>query len=465
MKKLNIIILLLLAAFISHAQQCTSASFERCLCSTNTPYCTCSALTQTNTLNFASSYNSHLVSVTSQGCRPCSSNCLKCSSLTVCTQCLGSFELLSGQCSPCPVNCQTCSNGVCSTCISGYYLDYQTNCQTCPIIGTAVCTISSLQSCLSNYWLDNNAANCIACDPNCQQCSSTTKCSSCNQGYYLLSNYTCAQCQTQCLSCADSSSCLLCANSTLYFNATLGACTAGTTTNCVIHSTSIRCSQCSLGYYLSNASVCIQVSQLISQCQVYGSTNGTITCRNCTVGYFNATAGCYYGCSILCNSCYGPHYGLCYACISNAYLLNGHCIPIFNLIQGASFQLYYTAYNNPTFFSGTTTLSSGCLLETLSTSTSGQISITLASLQSYEVTIQWKVYLYNLANSTQSMPYQVTFNNSQSTLSYAYNATYCLSNCNGSSVCISKASVDISSVILSSNRLSFSVENASIGLS
>lgn len=63
------------------------------------------------------------------------------------------------------------------------------------------------------------------------------------------------------------------------------------------------------------------------------------------------------------------------------------------------------------------------------------------------------------------MDYQVTFNNSQSTLSYTYNATYCLSNCNGSSVCISKASVDISSVILSSNRLSFSVANASIGLS
>ncbi len=178
------------------AQQCTSSQYERCLCITSNPYCTCSAITSTNSLNFSSSYNSHLVSVPSQGCRPCSSNCQRCSSLTICTQCLPSFELVSGSCIACPANCQTCSNGVCSTCIGGYYIDYQTNCQVCPIIGTSICTINSLQSCLSNYWLDNNAANCISCDPNCLQCSSTTKCSLCNQGYYLLSNYTCAPCQS-----------------------------------------------------------------------------------------------------------------------------------------------------------------------------------------------------------------------------------------------------------------------------
>jgi hypothetical protein len=231
--------------FIStQGQQCTSSAYERCLCITSTPYCTCSALTATNTLNFASTYNSHLIAVASQGCRPCPSNCLRCSSLTVCTQCQSSFELQSGQCQPCPVNCQTCSNGVCATCISGYYLDYQTSCQTCPIIGTAVCTISSLQSCLINYWLDNNAANCIACDVNCYQCSSTTKCSICNQGFYLLSNYTCASCQAQCLSCSDANSCTVCANQTQYFNISMGICLSGTINNCLISSNSSKCSQC-----------------------------------------------------------------------------------------------------------------------------------------------------------------------------------------------------------------------------
>jgi hypothetical protein len=257
MNKLAIITLISIQFSITLQQQCTSSMHERCLCITSTPYCTCSALTSTNTLNFSSSYNSHLVSVVSQGCRPCPSNCLRCSSLNVCTLCLSSFELASGQCIACPVNCQACSNGVCTTCIAGYYLDYQTNCQTCPIIGTAVCTINSLQSCLSNYWLDNNAANCIACDINCLQCSSTTKCSICNQGFYLTSNYSCSRCQTQCLTCSDANSCILCANQNLYYNSTQGLCVTGSTSNCLISSSNSRCSQCLRGFFVDSSFLCV----------------------------------------------------------------------------------------------------------------------------------------------------------------------------------------------------------------
>lgn len=347
-------------------------------------------------------------------------------------------------------------------------MDYQTNCQTCPIIGTAVCTISSLQSCLSNYWLDNNAANCIACDINCFQCSSTTKCSVCNQGFYLLSNYTCSQCQAQCLSCSDSNSCIVCANQTLYFNSTQGQCLAGTASNCLISSSNSKCSQCISGYYLNSSSLCVQVStsQLVSDCQIYGNNNGTIFCKNCSIGYFNFTNGCYYACSNLCTSCFGPHYGLCYGCISNAYLMNYHCIPIYNLMQGASYQLFYTAYNNPTFFSGSLVSSSGCLLESMSISNTGQLSINLNSLQSYEITLKWKVYLFSLPNNLYSLPYDVTFNNTMWSMTYEFNSTYCINNCNGSSsVCINKGSIDIANIILNSNQLTFSVSNGSIGVS
>lgn len=179
--------------------------------------------------------------------------------MTVCTQCLSSFELSSGTCNPCPPNCQACSNGVCSTCIERYYIDYQANCQSCPIVGTSICTINSLQSCLSNYWLDNNAANCISCDPHCQQCSSTTKCTTCNIGFYLQYNYTCATCQSQCFSCQDSNSCIICANQTLYFNTTLGVCSSGNVANCLFHSSSTKCTQCNVGYYLNSSTTCIQI--------------------------------------------------------------------------------------------------------------------------------------------------------------------------------------------------------------
>jgi hypothetical protein len=92
------------------------------------------------------------------------------------------------------------------------------------------------------------------------------------------------------------------------------------------------------------------------------------------------------------------------------------------------------------------------------------VSFTLANLQSYEITLQWKIYLYKLTNNIQSQVYQVFFNNSQSSTVYSFNATQCISNCNGSSACIHKGSVDIAGIIINSNQVTF-VVNASIGIS
>ena len=198
---------------------------------------------------------------------------------------------------------------------------------------------------------------------------------------------------------------------------------------------------------------------------MYGNNNGAIVCRNCTIGYFNSTNGCFYSCSNLCTSCFGPHYGLCYGCISSAYILNQHCIPIYNLMQGASYQLFYTAFNNPTFFSGTLRTSSGCLLETISAS-NNFISVSLSSLQSYEITLKWKIYIFSLPNNQQSIAYDVTFNNSLWTNTYNFNASYCINNCNSStSVCIDKGTLNIGNIILDRNQLIFLASNAMIGIS
>lgn len=79
--------------------------------------------------------------------------------------------------------------------------------------------------------------------------------------------------------------------------------------------------------------------------------NGSLICANCTAGYFNSSAECIFGCSILCQSCYGPHFGLCHSCIPSASLYNLQCIPTYNLNGGSAYQLFYSPFSTPAFFS------------------------------------------------------------------------------------------------------------------
>jgi len=225
--------------------------YERCICLGSTPGCLCWQITSTQGLNSSSSYYSHLISVTNYGCRPCPPRCRKCSSTEACLECFDEFELISNYCVACPINCKKCRLGVCQSCIDGYYIDYQQKCQKCPLIGTRTCTIDSLLSCLSNYWMDNNGATCINCDVNCKICSSTTKCSSCIDGYYEM-NYVCYKCKSDCLTCTNGSSCVSCLLSGYYFNSTISMCTQCPGSNCLSCNSNGTCTQCDSinNYYL-----------------------------------------------------------------------------------------------------------------------------------------------------------------------------------------------------------------------
>jgi hypothetical protein len=272
--KLIILFLIFKHLTLLLGQQCTALQYQRCLCVSVTPYCPCAALTTTNALNFASTYRSHLVAVTNYGCRPCPVDCLRCTSVSVCVECRAYYELVAGVCVGCPINCQQCANGVCSLCGEGYYLDYQTNCQSCPITGTKVCTISSLISCLSNYWLDNNAANCLPCDPNCQQCSSTTRCSLCLTGYYLTSNFTCGKCMAQCGSCSGNTTCSSCLTEGTVYSASSGGCIGGSVSGCKYYDSAGICITCNSSTYLSgNSCLGVPPASLINQCLVHHLTS------------------------------------------------------------------------------------------------------------------------------------------------------------------------------------------------
>ena len=181
-----------------------------------------------------------------------------------------------------------------------------------------MCTITSLISCLNGYWLDNNAANCIRCDPFCMLCSSTTRCSVCQEGYYLRNDFSCGSCMGICLSCGGNSSCLTCKVSNEVFNSSSGQCQGGVIVNCVLYDSTGKCIICDNSSYLDqNTGQCIPINalNLVQQCQTYQViANGSIICSNCSNGFFNSTDGCHFGCSVLCTACYGPHYGLCYGC-------------------------------------------------------------------------------------------------------------------------------------------------------
>src|SRR5208283_2100263 len=71
-------------------------------------------------------------------CLPCPGSCLKCSSATVCTDCISSWHFTvkgatSGQCSDrCPKNCIACTYDLeCGTCQSNYYLTTDLLCGLC----------------------------------------------------------------------------------------------------------------------------------------------------------------------------------------------------------------------------------------------------------------------------------------------------------------------------------------------
>jgi hypothetical protein len=132
-------------------------------------------------------------------------------------------------------------------------------------------------------------------------------------------------------------------------------CVQGSVGNCVLYGATNGCAMCDGSSALTPSGQCLLLaaSATVAKCASYSQfVDGSTGCTNCTAGYYNSsTSLCRFGCSVLCSSCYGPHYGLCWGCQINAYMLNLHCLPLYNLQAGAAFQLYRTAFNNPSFFS------------------------------------------------------------------------------------------------------------------
>lgn len=211
---------------------CSGYSYNCTLCSSPLSFYQWKCLSSCPTGTYSSLNSTQLV------CQNCSSNCLKCSSASVCQLCSFSFplyvlsssnatcittcpsgtiltidsSLFSLQCEPCSNNCLTCSTSIafCLSCQVGF--TFQNN--------------SCVASCSLGFYQINGS--CLVCDPRCQYCLSSdpTNCSECIAGYYLYSYYCysncpiktfayasgkqCLNCNTHCSTCLNATNCTSC---------------------------------------------------------------------------------------------------------------------------------------------------------------------------------------------------------------------------------------------------------------
>jgi hypothetical protein len=95
------------------------------------------------------------------------------------------------------------------------------------------------------------------------------------------------------------------------------------------------------------------------------------------------------------------------------------------------------------------------------------VSFDLSGLQSYEVVLKWKVYLYNVGVGSAEVSYSLSFRNSGNNITRQF-STSLASSCSSSLVFVDSNSSTLSGVILDSNTLSLSapaLPSAQLGLS
>jgi len=295
----------------------------------------------------------YLTNTTPLKCDSCSNiiaGCLTCShtTSTLCSGCQPGFypasTLPTTTCSACLFTCATCTNGTgCVTCNPGFslngsicdcnsgFIDVATqsclacsavvlNCATC--LGTYPTTC---QTCNSGYYSSAGGSQCLSCPLNCNTCSSTGVCLTCNTGFSLKSSNICdcgATCQacnatmgiTYCVDCSGS----YCFNTQAGYYANSGsvyqcplACSscsdATTCSDCnspfILTSTSQCVCNSTNNVYLSlNGATCLTCAQIFSNCTVCSA--GPTTCQNCVTGMFFDGTSCI-SCQYPCVSCSG----------------------------------------------------------------------------------------------------------------------------------------------------------------
>ncbi|EMS13306.1 serine/threonine kinase, putative, partial [Entamoeba histolytica HM-3:IMSS] len=168
--------------------------------------------------------------------------------------------------------------------------------------------------CNLGYWLrkySSKVSLCEKCPTGCLECSSPTQCSSCSKGYYL-DNGMCYQCPIGCSLCSGPDSCITCERN-------YGVVVYGDSSWCS-PCTTIRCSSCQVGTYLSNG-LCSACPNECTTCNTFNE------CTGCKDGYYLENGKCVLCSNKLkgCTSC-DITGSVCYECTTRYRLSQGSCI-------------------------------------------------------------------------------------------------------------------------------------------
>mgnify|MGYP006897551359 CR=1 FL=1 len=116
----------------------------------------------------------------------------------------------------------------------------------------------------------------------------------------------------------------------------------------------------------------------------------------------------------------------------------------------------FSAFNNPSAFSGgQARAEDNCIAEI--TYSGSSISISLNGLKSYEVTLKWKVYIYDLSQRTAFTTYSSTFSNTNTQLQNNFTVSSTFNQCsNNTLVFVETKSLTISSILIDQNIFTLS---------
>lgn len=198
-------------------------------------------------------------------------------------KCKSGYSLKDNKCVSdivCPPNCEECKSSTeCTSCKEEFYLD-DTNC---------------LEHCSSRRGLDPTGKKCINCDDNaCDQFKTDScECINCKENYFI-SNKKCQSCDQNCKDCSiKADNCTSCQNNMFLeenkcYSCQNSDCKTKESDNC-------KCKECKEGFYIKNH-ICNSCMSVCKTC------DGPSSCQECKDGYYKNSEGNCIVCPLNCKT-------------------------------------------------------------------------------------------------------------------------------------------------------------------